>query len=71
MSEPSMLPADADISELMDRLTPDPGRELEPFSADIEVCHREIFEPGKTRSEIEGVLRKWLKTSPNQPCLFG
>ena len=63
--------AAAELAELVDQVTPDPRREGQPFSADIEKCHREIFAPGTTRSEIEANLRAWLKASPNQPCLFG
>jgi hypothetical protein len=63
--------AAAELAELLDHVTPDPRRPGQPFSPDIAECHREIFAPGKTRREIEASLRRWLKTSPNQPCLFG
>jgi hypothetical protein len=63
--------AAAELAELLDQITPDSRRQGQPFSPDIEECHKEIFAPGKTRSEIEASLRGWLRTSPNQPCLFG
>jgi hypothetical protein len=63
--------AAAELAELLDHVTPDPRRIGRPFSPDIEGCHREIFAPGKTRTEIEEGLRAWLRASPNQPCLFG
>jgi len=58
-----------EIADLIDQLSPDQRRRQEPFSADIQECHRVVFDPESTRLEIEAALRKWLKA--NQPCLFG
>jgi hypothetical protein len=60
-----------ELADLIDQLSPDPGRLERPFSSDIQECHHELFDPSKTRLEIELSIRKWLRTSPNQPCLFG
>jgi hypothetical protein len=64
------MPAD-EIDDLIGKLAPDPWRERQSFSADIQECHEVMFAPQSTRTEIMTALRKWLKTDPNQPCLFG
>lgn len=60
-----------ELVDLVEQLSPDPLRTKQPFSSDIEACHQVLFDPTSTRLEIEVALQKWLKTSPNQPCLFG
>jgi len=65
------ISVDDEIADLIDQLALDPLRAQRSFSADIEKCHETIFEPGRTRYEIEVALREWLRTASNQPCLFG
>ena len=60
-----------ELADLIEQLSRDPIREDKPFSIDIEECHRVLFDPQSSRLDIEGALRKWLKSHPNQPCLFG
>lgn len=60
-----------EIADLIEHLSPDPLRTKQPFSSEVDECHRVLFDPESTRQDIEAALRKWLKTSPNQPCLFG
>jgi hypothetical protein len=57
------------IAKLLQNLTPDPWREKEEFSQDIEFCNRQILDGSKTDEEISISLREWLEE--NQPCLFG
>jgi len=57
------------IAKLLQNLTPDPWREKEGFSQDIEFCNRQILDDSKTDEEISISLREWL--ADNQPCLFG
>jgi len=60
-----------EIDDLLGQLSPDPWRDAQRFSADLQECHEVMFAPQSTRTDIITALRKWLKTDPNQPCLFG
>lgn len=58
-----------DISELVDRLAPDPWRQQMDFSPDIAACHDVLFASGVSRSRMADALTRWLRSE--QPCLFG
>lgn len=57
------------IRDLLDNLPADPLRLQTPFSSDMQKCHKELFRPSASRSEMEAALNDWL--ADNQPCLFG
>src|SRR2546427_754568 len=57
------------ISDLVDALEPDPWRESNPFSKDIEDCHRVLFDSRTSLEAKAKSLELWLAKS--QPCLFG
>jgi hypothetical protein len=57
------------VSDLVDALEPDPWRDSNPFSTDIEECHRVLFDPQRTIEAKAKALDHWLANF--QPCLFG
>ncbi len=57
------------IAKLLQNLAPDPWREKEEFSQDIEFYTRQILDDSKSDEEISILLREWL--ADHQPCLFG
>jgi len=59
----------AAVAKLMQNLVPDPWRDKEGFSQDIEFFNRQILDDSKSDEEISVSLRDWL--DDNQPCLFG
>lgn len=58
------------LDDLLDQLPADPWRSLNPFSADMEPCQSQIFDPTTSRQDKVDALIRWLG-SPAQPCLFG
>jgi hypothetical protein len=55
------------IAELLSRIKPDPWRQSNGFSPEIEEAHQRLFD--SPPSDCEAILNKWL--AMNQPCLFG
>ena len=58
------------IAHLLAKLTPDPWRASNAFSADIAEANKRIFEAGTASDVICGVLGEWLG-GRHQPCLIG
>lgn len=59
----------ASVAKLLQNLLPDPWRDKEGFSQDVEFVNRQILDNTKSDEEISLSLREWLED--NQPCLFG
>lgn len=57
------------IANLLTKLSPDPWRDMTPFSQELEACNRLIFAAGEDRAAIRCALNDWLRR--HQPCLFG
>jgi hypothetical protein len=57
------------ISDLIDRLVPDPWRTEVGFSNEIEETHRTLFDPNVSLSDHQTVINNWIANY--QPCLFG
>jgi hypothetical protein len=57
------------IASLFTQLTPDPWREKEGFSANMEGANQALFSPSVTESLSIELVSEWLQR--NQPCLFG
>lgn len=57
------------VSDLIDKLEPDPWRIDNAFSDDMTKCHEVLFDVSKSRQEKVLALSDWL--AENQPCLFG
>lgn len=58
-----------EVRDLVDALEPDPWRDSNPFSSDIEDCHRVLFDPARSVQAKADALNEWL--AEFQPCLFG
>src|SRR5947208_8162004 len=59
----------AAVAKLLQNLVPDPWRDKQGFSQDIESTNRKVLQETKSEEEISFSLRDWLED--NQPCLFG
>ena len=59
----------AQVSELFDKLKPDPWRTQTPFNEDLRQVHDVIWSEEATDLRIREVILSWI--SRNQPCLFG
>jgi hypothetical protein len=57
------------IVDLVEQLSRDPWRELNPFSTDVQECNQTLFDPALSRADKAVALNSWL--SDSQPCLFG
>ena len=59
------------VSDLIGRLEKerDPWRARNVFSADMADCHRVLYDPAASRTEMAEALAAWL--GDWQPCLFG
>ena len=57
------------IRELFKSVRPDPWRESNGFSPDVEKIHRTLFDTDDLPNNLGDILAEWLRTS--QPCFFG
>lgn len=58
------------LIDLLDGLSTDQWRQQNPFSSDMEDCHRLLFDPASSRHDKADALLGWIG-SKAQPCLFG
>lgn len=58
-----------EVSDLVGSLEPDLCRKANPFTSDIEDCHRVLFDPSRSLQTKADALNEWL--AEFQPCLFG
>lgn len=57
------------ISEILERLRPDPWRVEVGFSPELEAAHEAMFKPQISEADLIAAVAAWLQR--HQPCLFG